>query len=329
MRLNCDDRKLIGESKRKLKKVQAELEKIVSGRAHSLLPFVTDSEGRYNERKGLLLIGELMADMNRSANQNLLWFGDIMSEDAVPAQKKFRKYMETYLYLVIRTSQLRLDWLRGVVSDLPDGTFDNILTGCVDFNSEDDKDSLLCEYNFSGYVYERGIIAWCMEIYEYINPDPGKSWLTEDMRSRMLKASDEITDGDFAEYIDDELDGEVGPDDSEVDDDIYDIDTYMDEMKPSYDYDFNIIEYLLDRIENPEFFCEKFRSFMSMIYSGEVPLSYLSNVKNAVEGMLDTFLSEHRMSMFIDDRNMAKTVVYIQKAMEKADLLYRRNYGEP
>ena len=168
-----------------------------------------------------------------------------------------------------------------------------------------------------------------MEIYEYINPDPGKSWLTEDMRSRMLKASDEITDGDFAEYIDDELDGEVGPDDSEVDDDIYDIDTYMDEMKPSYDYDFNIKEYLLDRIENPEFFCEKFRSFMSMIYSGEVPLSYLSNVKNAVEGMLDTFLSEHRMSMFIDDRNMAKTVVYIQKAMEKADLLYRRNYGEP
>ena len=131
----------------------ADLEKIVSGRAHSLLPFVADSEGKYNERKGLLLIGELMADMNRSANQNLLWFGDIMSDDAIPAQKKFRKYMETYLYLVIRASLLKLDWLKGVVSDLPDCTFDNILTGCVDFNSEDDKDSLLCEYNFSGYVY--------------------------------------------------------------------------------------------------------------------------------------------------------------------------------
>ena len=62
---------------------------------------------------------------------------------------------------------------------------------------------------------------------------------------------------------------------------------------------------------------------MSMIYSGEVPLSYLSNMKNAVEGMLDTFLSEHRMSMFIDDRNMEKTVVYIQKAIEKTNLLYR------
>ena len=103
---------------------------------------------------------------------------------------------------------------------------------------------------------------------------------------------------------------------------------YLNDNKGVYLYYFNIKEYLLERIENPEFFCEKFRSFMSMIYSGEVPLSYLSNMKNAVEGMLDTFLSEHRMSMFIDDRNMAKTVVYIQKAMEKADLLYRRNYGK-
>ena len=39
----------------------------------------------------------------------------------------------------------------------------------------------------------------------------------------MLKVSDEIADDDLDEYIDDELGGESNPDNSGIDDDIYDI----------------------------------------------------------------------------------------------------------
>lgn len=48
-----------------------------------------------------------------------------------------------------------------------------------------------------------------------------------------------------------------------------------------------------------------------------------------VEGALDMYLCKHNISIYGNAYDMADAVIYIRKAMEKTDMLYRmeRTYG--
>ncbi len=68
-------------------------------------------------------------------------------------------------------------------------------------------------------------------------------------------------------------------------------------------------------------FCQVFEKFASMLYADEFPYSYMSKMTQAVEGMLDIFLCEHKLSLYNDTDQYLKAYTYLKKTEEKIDIL--------
>ena len=89
----------VSENKKKYHDLMDEFEKIISGRSHSIVPYVTDENGKFSESKTQTFIGEFLELMDIYAGKNMLWFGRIVDEKALPGQKSFCRYMRLYLIL--------------------------------------------------------------------------------------------------------------------------------------------------------------------------------------------------------------------------------------
>lgn len=50
-----------------------------------------------------------------------------------------------------------------------------------------------------------------------------------------------------------------------------------------------------------------------MIYSDEVPYSYLSQMRKAVEGMLDTYMWDHGLSIYSSMDSLKRSKLYLEK----------------
>lgn len=282
----------VSENKKKYHDLMDEFEKIISGRSHSIVPYVTDENGKFSESKTQAFIGEFLELMDIYAGKNMLWFGRIVDEKALPGQKSFCRYMRLYLYLAVRMSLLKLDWLENKIETLPDESFNTILAGCRNFNSGQDKDNLLLEYECDGFLSDSGVISWGIEVYYWLSDSTEDTWMTPDMKRRMEECGIPLKE------------------------------------KPFF-HDLEPWKYLHEHVADAETFCARFREFMALLYSDEVPYSYLSIMTKVVEGALDMYLCKHNISIYGNAYDMADAVIYIRKAMEKTDMLYRmeRTYG--
>lgn len=74
----------VSENKKKYHDLMDEFEKIISGRAHSIVLYVTDENGKFSESKTQAFIGEFLELMDIYAGKNMLWFGRIVDEKALP-----------------------------------------------------------------------------------------------------------------------------------------------------------------------------------------------------------------------------------------------------
>ena len=302
----------ISDNKKKYHGLMDELESITSGRAHSIVQYVTGEDGKFSESKTKAFIGEFLELMDIYANKNILWVGRIVDENAVPGQKSFCRYMRLYLYLAVRVSLLKLDWLEDLVSTLPDGSFNTLLSGCRDFTAEQDKENLLLEYACDGYLSDSGLISWCTELYNWLSDsaDDTDTWMTSDMKRWMEDAFEQLEAengcvGSSCEDFEDTVDEWNIPLKEK---------TQIHELEPR--------KYLHEQVEDPEIFCSKFREFMALLYSDDVPYGYLSIMTNVVEGALDMYLGRHNISIYGNSNNMKDAVIYIRKAMEKTNMLY-------
>ena len=182
----------VSENKKKYHDLMDEFEKIISGRSHSIVPYVTDENGKFSESKTQTFIGEFLELMDIYAGKNMLWFGRIVDEKALPGQKSFCRYMRLYLYLAVRMSLLKLDWLENKIETLPDESFNTILAGCRNFNSGQDKDNLLLEYECDGFLSDSGVISWGIEVYYWLSDSTEDTWMTPDMKRRMEDAFEQL-----------------------------------------------------------------------------------------------------------------------------------------
>lgn len=320
------------------------LESEACGRNTLLTPLVTDENGSYDDDKARELISELLYDMDRYGYENGLWLGHITSKSALPAQKSFCRYVRLYLYLAIRMSLLDMTWTSFLTRDLPDATFNTILRGCHDFASENDKDSLLFWYYVDGYIGDAGIITWCSLVYEFMHPGDEISWMSDAIQKRMNEIGERECFEDEAEDENDSaglnLD-DIDPFDMNVDEwDVpeCDIDEFCDgeficeDIADCREYDaygeadnaFKCPGNLAEQLGDLEEFSKYFKEFVNMIYSDEVPYSYLSVLRSAICGMLDVYMSNHRKSIYSSPDDMNKTVVYVNKVAEKVRLLNRQ-----
>ena len=76
-----------------------------------------------------------------------------------------------------------------------------------------------------------------------------------------------------------------------------------------------------DQMEDSDKVCSCFASFLDMIYSDEVPYSYLSQMRKAVEGMLDTYMWDHGLSIYSSMDSLKRSKLYLEKAAEKTAYL--------
>lgn len=324
----------VSENKKKYHDLMDEFEKIISGRSHSIVPYVTDENGKFSESKTQAFIGEFLELMDIYAGKNMLWFGRIVDEKALPGQKSFCRYMRLYLYLAVRMSLLKLDWLENKIETLPDESFNTILAGCRNFNSGQNKDNLLMEYECDGFLSDSGVISWGIEVYYWLSDSTEDTWMTPDMKRRMEVAFEQLEaeSGDVrssnespADIMD--CDYGIGGDEEEYE-------FFMEgcgiplKEKPFF-HDLEPWKYLHEHVADAETFCARFREFMALLYSDEVPYSYLYIMTKVVEGALDMYLCKHNISIYGNAYDMADAVIYIRKAMEKTDMLYRmeRTYG--
>lgn len=66
-------------------------------------------------------------------------------------------------------------------------------------------------------------------------------------------------------------------------------------------------------MEDSDKVCSRFASFLDMIYSDEVPYSYLSQMRKAVEGMLDTYMWDHGLSIYSSMDSLKRSKLYLEK----------------
>ena len=76
-----------------------------------------------------------------------------------------------------------------------------------------------------------------------------------------------------------------------------------------------------EKFVDVDHFCQVFEKFASMLFAGEFPYSYMSKMKQAVEGMLDIFLCEHKLSLYNDTDQYLKAYTYLKKTEEKIEIL--------
>lgn len=140
-------------------------------------------------------------------------------------------------------------------------------------------------------------------------------------------------DEEKAEKLITELVEDLGDmDDFDIDDidivepiyDNLDADEFVDEgfLQDGHDADESkTIVSVCDQMEDSDKVCSCFASFLDMIYSDEVPYSYLSQMRKAVEGMLDTYMWDHGLSIYSSMDSLKRSKLYLEKAAEKTAYL--------
>ena len=140
---NCKEYCSLKNNKENIRKLMKEFDCEASGKSNLIRPLVTDENGRFDEKKAEKLITELVEDMDRYGYRYKMWLGHITAENALPEQKSFCRYVRMYLYLAIKMSLLDFSQYGFLMDNIPNGSFDNLLSGCIDFESNNDKDTLL------------------------------------------------------------------------------------------------------------------------------------------------------------------------------------------
>lgn len=337
---NCKEYCSLKNNKENIRKLMKEFDCEASGKSNLIRPLVTDENGRFDEKKAEKLITELVEDMDRYGYRYKMWLGHITAENALPEQKSFCRYVRMYLYLAIRMSLLDFSQYGFLMDNLPNGSFDNLLSGCIDFESNNDKDTLLFEYIVDGWIGDAGIISWCVFAFDYSHPDNKPDWMSDKVYKRMQEIEEEMLedlDSNDMEELNDMEDMEdvedLGDmDDFDIDDidivepiyDNLDADEFVDEgfLQDGHDADEskNIVS-VCDQMEDSDKICSCFASFLDMIYSDEVPYSYLSQMRKAVEGMLDTYMWDHGLSIYSSMDSLKRSKLYLEKAAEKTAYL--------
>ena len=307
--------------KKKFQEKMKDIEEVISGRNASIRPFVTDDTGRFHARKTQMLIHELIRDMNIYANQKLLWIGNI-DDTIIPEQKAFCRYVEMFLYLAIWVSLVDMGWMYEIMDTMPQSNFHQILDCAEDIKNYDRIRDWTFDRRYAGNFFFENVLDYSCVIYEdLLGKDFSKLIPTE-----MWK--------EFEEH-DAELlpvpDGEE-PEEDEMEDFLSDeeIQAIMDEYEdiPESEGERQLRE-ANERAYNKEkekfidadHFCQVFENFVSMLYAGELPYSYTSKMTQAVEGMLDIFLCEHKLSLYNDTDQYLKAYTYLKKTEEKIDIL--------
>lgn len=340
---NCKEYCSLKNNKENIRKLMKEFDCEASGKSNLIRPLVTDENGRFDEKKAEKLITELVEDMDRYGYRYKMWLGHITAENALPEQKSFCRYVRMYLYLAIRMSLLDFSQYGFLMDNLPNGSFDNLLSGCIDFESNNDKDTLLFEYIVDGWIGDAGIISWCVFAFDYSHPDNKPDWMSDKVYKRMQEIEEEMfedLDSNDMEELNDMEDMEdmedvedLGDmDDFDIDDidivepiyDNLDADEFVDEgfLQDGHDADESkTIVSVCDQMEDSDKVCSCFASFWDMIYSDEVPYSYLSQMRKAVEGMLDTYMWDHGLSIYSSMDSLKRSKLYLEKAAEKTAYL--------
>lgn len=131
-----------------------------------------------------------------------------------------------------------------LIDNLPNGSFDNLLSGCIDFESNNDKDTLIFEYVVDGWICDAGIISWCVWAFDYLHPDNKPDWMSDKVYKRMQEIEEQMLedlDSNDMEDLNDMTDVE---DLGDMDD--FDID------------DIDIVEPIYDNLDADEFVDEEF-----------------------------------------------------------------------
>lgn len=232
---NCKEYCSLKNNKENIRKLMKEFDCEASGKSNLIRPLVTDENGRFDEEKAEKLITELVEDMDRYGYRYKMWLGHITAENALPEQKSFCRYVRMYLYLAIRMSLLDFSQYGFLMDNLPNGSFDNLLSGCIDFESNNDKDTLLFEYIVDGWIGDAGIISWCVFAFDYSHPDNKPDWMSDKVYKRMQEIEEEMLedlDSNDMEELNDMEDMEDVEDLGDMDD--FDIDD-IDIVEPIYD----------------------------------------------------------------------------------------------
>ena len=146
--------------------------------------------------------------------------------------------------------------------------------------------------------------------------------MLEDLDSNDMEDLNDMTDvGDLGDMDDFDID------DIDIVEPIYDnldVDEFVDEefLQDGHDADESkTFVCVCDQMEDSDKVCSRFASFLDMIYSDEVPYSYLSQMRKAVEGMLDTYMWDHGLSIYSSMDSLKRSKLYLEKAAEKTAYL--------
>ena len=302
--------------KKKFQEKMKDLEEVISGRNASILPFVTDDTGRFHAKKTQQLILELIKDMNTYANQKLLWIGNI-ENTVIPEQQAFCRYVEMFLYLAIRVSLVDMGWMYEIMDTMPQSNFQQILECAEDIKTRDSIYGWTFDRRYAGNFYFENVLDYSCVIYEDLL---GKDF------SKLIPAEM------WKEFEEEEAALLPIPDGDEMDDFLSDeeiraiMDDYEEIPESEGERQLREAKEHAYRKEKEKFvdadkFCQVFEKFVSMLYADEFPYSYMSKMTQAVEGMLDIFLCEHKLSLYNDTDQYLKAYTYLKKTEEKIDIL--------
>lgn len=311
--------KRINDRKRKFHEKMVEVENELSGRMTSIVPYVTDDAGVFDAHKTKQMIDELVKDMNQYANQTLLWYGDIQNSD-IPAQQSFCAYVEMFLYITIRVSLVDMGWIHRILNAVPQSNFQQIIECEVDFKDYNDVSGWVFDRQYAGNVWFENVLDYGCLIYEKLL---GKNF--RDLIPQRMWTEFEEEDASYTQTANEDItDDEIG---NSVDKDIDAIWEMCEELSESPEERLlrksgeKIYKREKDKFVDAECFCSTFEKFTTMLFNEEVPYSYLSNMKKAVEGMLDIFLCEHGLSLYNDTEKYIKAYTYLEGMEEKVDAL--------
>lgn len=311
--------KRIHDRKRKFHEKMVEVENELSGRMTSIVPYVTDDAGVFDAHKAKRMIDELVKDMNQYANHTLLWYGDIQKSD-IPAQQSFCMYVEMFLYITIRVSLVDMGWIHRILNAVPQSNFQQILECAVDFKDYNDVSGWVFDRWYAGNVWFENVLDYACLIYEKLLGKNFKDLIPQKMWTEFEEEDVSYTQTANVDITDEKID-------DSVDKDVETIWELCEELSESTEdrllrkSDETIYKREIEKFVDADCFCKTFEKMISMLFSEEIPYSYLSNMKKAVEGMLDIFLCEHGLSLYKDTDIYKKAYTYLEGMEDKIETL--------
>lgn len=307
--------------KKKFQEKMKDIEEVISGRNASIRPFVTDDTGRFHARKTQMLIHELISDMNIYANQKLLWIGNI-DDTIIPEQKAFCRYVEMFLYLAIRVSLVDMGWMYEIMDTMPQSNFQQILDCAEDIKNRDRIRDWTFDRRYAGNFYFENVLDYSCVIYEDLLGKDFSKLIPKEMWKEFEEHDAEllpVPDGEEPE--EDEMEDFLSDEEIQAIMDEYEDMPESEGERQLREANERAYNKEKEKFTDADHFCQVFENFVSMLYAGELPYSYTSKMKQVVEGMLDIFLCEHKLSLYNDTDQYLKAYTYLKKTEEKIDIL--------